>query len=457
MPHSSHESSPKLSEPTPTKRATTTGGEDVFLQLGTKLWLAVAAILIQSLLARWLEPAGRGSYAVCLMFGPLLAVLCTPAVDRASQYYVISGRQSLSTGMSAGGFLSVIGAGLALAIAWPLIHSSIPYFQKAELSAFYISLPLIATTLFDRLSQLHAAGQRRFKQLALFTVVQTTANIAGILLLVVYLGMGVPGALLSFVAAQVILVLLTLADLRSHFRLEITPPRVHHLKEILGYGSRYHLTTIGTRIETQAGTLFLAFLATQEEIGLFSAAFAVVLRVLTVADSIDGALSPRVALDPEGRPALVAQCARISVLLTGSALAVVVALSTPIVRILLSDSFLPAVPLIWVLAIGALFSAAAKVLMTYFRGTNHPGVCSWATWIGLVVNATVTVLLYPHIGAAGAAWGMSVGLCTRTVFLAWMFSSLSGWSACATWCPTRSDAEMILLSAKKTWLRATRA
>lgn len=446
-----------MSESASTKRPKTSGGEEVFLQLATKVWIAVSAIVIQSLLARWLEPAGRGSYAVCLMFGPLLGVLCTPGVDRASQYYMISGRQSLSVALSAGGLLSALGAAVALAIAWPLIHSTIPYFQKAELSAFYLSLPLIAINLFGKLAQLHAAGLRRFKQIALFTVVQTTMNIAGILLFVVYLGEGVHGAILAFVAAQTILVLLTLVDLRSHFRLRITWPRTHHLREILGYGSRYHLTTLGSTIETQAGTLFLAFLATEDEIGLFAAAFALVLRVLTVADSIDGALSPRVAQDPQGRPALVAQCARISVLLTGTVLAGIVALSTPIVRILLSESFLPAVALIWILAIGALFSAAAKVLMTYFRGTNHPGVCSWAYWIGLAVNVTVTVLLYPQIGAAGAAWGMSLGICLRTIFLAWMFSSLSGQSARTIWCPRIADADMILRSAKRMMLRYQRA
>jgi O-antigen/teichoic acid export membrane protein len=101
-------------------------------------------------------------------------------------------------------------------------------------------------------------------------------------------------------------------------------------------------------------------------------------------------------------------------LVTGVAVLALGVLAVPIVRILLSDAFMPVVPLLWVLAPGVMLYSGAKVLMAYFRGVNRPGICSWVVWIGLCVNVTMLFLLYP----APSAWRERRGRCRSALRLA---------------------------------------
>ena len=56
----------------------TTGVEDVAVSMATRVGLLLSAVAIQSLLAYALLPAGRGAFAVCILFAAMLGTLLTP-------------------------------------------------------------------------------------------------------------------------------------------------------------------------------------------------------------------------------------------------------------------------------------------------------------------------------------------------------------------------------------------
>jgi O-antigen/teichoic acid export membrane protein len=212
---------------------------------------------------------------------------------------------------------------------------------------------------------------------------------------------------------------------------------------VLSYGRRYYLARIGTVVDRQVGGLFLAMIATQSEIGLFVAASALIQRTGMVSDSIESSLLPRVASDPLGRPDLVSRCVRLSGLLTSLVLLALAVASVPLVRVLLSSAFLPAVQLIWIMTPGMLLYGASGILMAYFRGRNRPEVCSRVVWAGLAANVAALLVLYPRIGLPAAAWAMSIGLACRSLILVVAFRRASGWSLRATWSPKRGDLGLL--------------
>ena len=61
-----------------------TGGQDVAIAFAARLGLAVFTLLIQGILAWLLLPEGRGSYAVCVVFGTVLGLLFTPGVEQGA-------------------------------------------------------------------------------------------------------------------------------------------------------------------------------------------------------------------------------------------------------------------------------------------------------------------------------------------------------------------------------------
>ena len=67
-----------------------TSGQDIAILFAIpRIGLVVPGLLVQGLLA-WLLPEGRGSYAVCLVFGTLLGMLFTPGAQSGAQYLVLA-------------------------------------------------------------------------------------------------------------------------------------------------------------------------------------------------------------------------------------------------------------------------------------------------------------------------------------------------------------------------------
>ena len=62
--------------------------------------LLALGMIVQIILARWLGPAGRGAYALALLWSNTLAVICSLGFEQANVYHVASGRHSVKQAMS---------------------------------------------------------------------------------------------------------------------------------------------------------------------------------------------------------------------------------------------------------------------------------------------------------------------------------------------------------------------
>jgi O-antigen/teichoic acid export membrane protein len=370
----------------PGERATRAAMESAVV-FGTQVWSLVATVGIQGLLAWMLAPEGRGAYAVCYLFGMLFGLIFTLGVDRAGQHFVMNKEMSVSHGVTTTSVIAVIGSIAAMGIGWLLIHTSISFFQKAETSDFELSLFVIPASILNSSFQFQLNGLRRFVSRAVITVVQTTTNLLLAVLFLAFLDYGVKGALAAQVIGLSLAVVLQVWDLRVHCGYRFVLPRWSHYRAIIHYAARYFVARIGNTVDVQLGVLLLGFMATQSEIGLFSAASALSLKTMIFAQSIEISMLPRIASDPDRRDEMVRRSLRLSSLFTGSTLILLVVVSVPLVRVLLSPSFLPAVPLIWILAPGILFQGWSAILAGRYRVINRPGFTSFSIWVGLTTNA----------------------------------------------------------------------
>ena len=87
--------------------------------------------------------------------------------------------------------------------------------------------------------------------------------------------------------------------------------------------------------------------------------------------------------------------------------------------------------------------------MTYFRGVNRPGLCSWAVWLGLIANLTTVSLLYPKIGIAAVACAMTVGFLSRSLLLVIAYRSVAKVDLGSTWLPRLSDVSFLVESGRR--------
>ena len=420
------------------------GARDTAITFFTRLSVMAASLGIQSALAWLLGPAGRGSYAVCILFAMILGVVFTLSVDRAGQYFVASGRTPVADGVVAALFTALVGSLVGVAVGYALIGTAAEFFAKASTTSFRLSLILVPLNVLSDSLVLLLMGIKRFGWMSRVVITRVLVHLGATLVLVWGFGLGVPGALAALMLGNFVAILVGVSFLRRGFDFSESRLNLRYCSAMLSYGARYWVANLSNHVHFRIGTIVLAWFVSSAEIGLFAAASGLVARVLMVPDAIEGALLPRVATDPQGRPELVARVARLSFLVCGLLLVAVVIVSRPLVVALFSRSFLPAVPLIGIIALGVFLRSGSKVLMPYFMGVDRPAVCSWAVGLATVVNLGVLLLLLPVMGLPGAAWAMTTGYVVSTLVLAVAFRRASGMGFTETWLPRRGDASFLL-------------
>jgi O-antigen/teichoic acid export membrane protein len=419
------------------------GAQDTAIAMSSRLTVLVVSLAIQSLLAWLLGPEGRGAYAVCLLFATLLAMVFTLGVDRGGQYFAASGKLSPAASITSAVVLLAIGSVVGVGVGRAIMATNAAFLSRADHSSFIVALALVPVVAFQNAFVTFLVGLRRFGWMAVVEVANVVAQLAAALVLVRVLGLGVNGALLSIAAAGLVSSMLAVRYLRRSGALAWRRQEGTTYRAITSYGLRYFVAKLSNLFHFRIDTMLLAFFVGSAEIGIFAAASSLVTRILLIPNALERALFSRVAAHRAGRPELIAQAARISGIVAGVALGLLVVLSEPLVRVLLSPSFLPALPLIWIIAPGVLVRAASKVLMPYFMGTNRPSICSWSVGIGTLANVAAQLVLLPSMGLRGAAVAMTTGYAISGVMLVLAFRRASGLKLLETWAPRRADVALL--------------
>lgn len=417
----------------------TPGGQEVTVIFTAQVLVYAIGILSQSLLAYLLEPEGRGAYAICITFAQLLGMVFSFSADKGAQYFAMTKQINLSKSLFLSVGICLVGSGLVIMATFPLLYSSLPFFQKADTSSFQLSLMLIPLLSISFAVQLQLAGLRRFAPLAIFLLGQPIVAVLGIIVLVWEFGLGVDGAILALIASQIVLIAGCVLDLKRNSDLAFELPSLPAFFLVFGYGLRHHVTRVGTEIEPYLGILVLGALASRTDIGLFAAASAVIFRVTLISRSVVMVLYPRVTSSGGKNLEMVGFCLRVVCMMTLATLVALLAVSTPLVRILLSEAFLPAVPLIWIMAPGVFACAVAGIFVAYFNGINQPEVCSPTTWLSLGINILVLLVLYTKLGIEAAAWAITIGLVFRATLLSFIFHRKTRMAFHLLWLPHHSD------------------
>ncbi len=423
------------------KLPVTTGREDVSVMFVTLSSMAALSLLIQVLLAYTLLPEGRGAYMVCIVFAALLGSILTPGAAYGTQYYIMTRDINASQGVASALIISLVGSVVALPLALPLIHSDIAFFQKAETHTFLLALVLVPLMAFSFALDQQFVAHRRFRQLGIFSLLRILTNVLSILIIVWHLELGVDGAVMALGVSHSVMIVACLLYLRRNYGLTLQMPQSLNFIRILVYGLKYHTARIITVLEAHIGIVVLGLISTQAEIGLFSLASALMLGFILISNAIGTALLPRiVGLDGF---TLIAFCIRLAYTATAGCIIVFLALSAPLIDTFLPEAFLPIVPLLWIIAPGTLAGAISGILMTYFKGSDLPQICSAAVFLGLCVNLCSLPLLYPTLGIAAAAWAVTLGMLARCLLLAIVFHRETRAEWLPIWMPRTSDASML--------------
>ena len=389
---------------------------DFSVTFSTRIVALLATLGGQSCLAWVLGPTGRGAYAVCLIYTVMLTLVFLLGCESACVYFVAAKQFTPSEGYVYACIYSAMGSSLAIITGLFLMKFPFEFFTKATPEQFYISVIAIPFGIF---STILARFFVALKEIACYSIIAISGSVANLLFtlfLVWLLQAGVEGALFANIFSELLTIILSIYFLRTRFRVTWARPKLAGMKKVLAYGSKYYIGKISNQGNAQMGTIIMAFFSNSAEIGMFSVAMRLMAQVMIIPDSLNKVLSPRISGDPEGRKQLVARCFRLACFFCGVLLFLIALLAYPIVVVLFSPAFLPAVPLIQVLAFGMTLRCGSKMLEPYLLGTNRPGLASLSVACGAAVNIILLYVLLPRIGMMGAAIGV-VGSHLASLFI----------------------------------------
>jgi O-antigen/teichoic acid export membrane protein len=209
-------------------------------------------------------------------------------------------------------------------------------------------------------------------------------------------------------------------------RTGLAPGRAHVaiVKPLAVYGAAQIAALTPATLNAQLDQLVLSQTVAPADLGRYAIAVSLTLLPVPLVSAIGNVAFPRLASQ---RSVTIAtrRLQRLAVLCSAG---ITAALLLPLavgaywlVPMVFGPAYRGAVPLLWILAPGAVFLACGQVVGDLLRGRNHPLIVAWAQGLAALFTVALLIALLPLVGVAGAAIASTVAYGTA---LAVMLHSL---------------------------------
>jgi O-antigen/teichoic acid export membrane protein len=369
----------------------------------TKVGTFGLSLIATFLLARFLGPSGRGAYTLILLIPTTLLILGQLGIPSALIYYAGRGRDLNELRSAAVLLLPILS--LATIIPTLLLADTIQRSILIGAPAGGLELVLLGVPFLflATLGGTILLGRQAIRTVNLLALGQTATSLVLLFILVGPLGLGVQGAITTYV---VIVIATGVATLIAVLRL--APMRFvisrRMLSDLLNYGIRIYPGSLASFFSYRIDVFLISLLlASSASVGLYGLAVSLAELVFYVPDSIATAFFPRIAnAEREEADLLAPQVTRVATLATMLAAAALIPVAFIGVHLLL-PAFVDSLPALIVIVPGIIALSISKVLSGYVSGLGRAlpvGAIAVAT---LVVNVIANLILIPAWGIVGAA------------------------------------------------------
>jgi O-antigen/teichoic acid export membrane protein len=397
-------------------RIATGGG----LTLAATACSQVALMGIALVLARRLGRAEVGLYAQAYAVLTLLGVLSLSGVRTAVTRFVavhwaegdlgaLRGTTRLSVTATLG---AAAGLGVALFAAAPLLARAVFHDPALVLPLRFVAVALPAVSFMDT-ALATIQGFRSMRAFALISLVFEPVAKAALTCLLLWWGLGLPGAMAALLVSNVAGAGLAGVALRRRLG-RVTVPPVYRPRELFGFSMASWMASMATTGLIWADTLLLGVFRNSAEVGVYNVATRLVLLAGLAMPAINAAFGPRIAdLHHRGRSQSLQQAYRaaeswtLRLYLPGFAL--IVAFPDDLLG-LFGKAFEAGAAVTVILAVGKLVDNATGPCGLMLNMSGRPVWTMVDNIAVLIVNVVLNLLLIPRYGIVGSAVAWAVSL-----------------------------------------------
>jgi O-antigen/teichoic acid export membrane protein len=269
-------------------------------------------------------------------------------------------------------------------------------------------------------------GMNRIVVVNLAEVWTKVTSILLVLILVVWLQLGVAGAVWADVLATLGSMILAIVLLRWVRAWGMPVFDRALLKRTAGFAIPAYAGTAAAFVNYRFGELIVALLLLPKELGFYVMAVGLAERLWILTGAVATALLPHLTNSADRDPALPAAIARHVMVWTGAACLGVYLAADLLIKILFSSEFAAvAAPLRWLLP-GVFVLSVGKVLVAELLAREKPLYATGATVVATVVNIAGNLALIPRLGLSGAAIASSISYSVLSILVTWCYLRETG-------------------------------
>ena len=403
-------------------------------------------------MARTLGVQGKGVYTLVLTISSLLVMLLDFGLASALTYLVASGQYRPKQILNFGLWMSLI-VGVAGSLVFYGIYTL--FLSQSFLSGvppIFITWVLIFLPI-NLLTSLYLAiilGLQNIFAYNLVNISRAVLNLV-ILLLSSSIGLGLPGAIWSWLIASLFACLMVFWFLRKDIKLILFSPR-KILASSLHYGIKSYPANLFSLFTYRLDTFFVNFYAGATSVGLYSTGVSSAEFLWYIPNAISSALFPKSAtLDKDVGARLTAQVCRQTLLVTIPLAVVFGIIGRLLIPLFYGLNFSASVIPFVLLLPGIVGMVLSKIIFANLSGSGKPQFATYSSILTFAATIALDIVLIPIYDIAGAAIASTVAYLIGSFLAVFWFSRHTriGWDQIII--PTRHDAVDIWHQFVKFW------
>jgi O-antigen/teichoic acid export membrane protein len=299
-------------------------------------------------------------------------------------------------------------------------------------------------------------GSDRIKHFNVLSAARNALQLLLAVLLILVAGLGVNGAILSWVGsfAGIALISYVLVNRLVPVKFALKPGIIN---ASVSFGVKGYLSRIASFLYYRIDMFILSYFMGAKAVGQY----AIAVLIAELLWNIPSSLAPAVLFksaseDSQARDFLTASACRHTLLICVSAAACIALLGRPVVELAFGSEYLPSVTPLLVLLPGTAFLSLGGVLANDFVGRGKQLMNSFAAIVTLLINVPLNFLLIPVWGISGASAASTFSYCAGTAVMVVEFLRITGMKPADVLVPRAADLDAYLNLVKSYFKRPVR-
>lgn len=415
---------------------------DSFWTLLSQAIIFVCGVFSSVIIARMLNPYGKGVYAMVGVMSSFLMVGVDAGLGASAIYYSGSSRYSprvvLSHGLLAVMIHCLLAGTLGLSAIW---LGRDRFFPGVQIEYLLMGLMLLPLQLYMSFVNPIFIGLGQIRRYNAFQILRAILFCGSLVLIVFISERGIGGALAAEILASLGACAASLYFLiRATNGISLALDR-NYLRDAYNYGSKIYASNFVFFMNSSLNIFLLNLYLTPLSVGLFATGLGVADRTLLFSDSIGTVLYSRLVSDKYGP-----NRSDITPLVFKSLMLIVVVFNLVLLKVggalivwLYSESYRDAILPFSILLIGNAARSCWRILQYDLLSRGVPGMVAAVAGKSFLVNLILSMVLIPRYGLLGAAWANSGAGLALLLFGLESYCGSSGCNVLKLFVPERSD------------------